>query len=138
MKEKIKNEALRRMKALNLLDEGDYTCVQDFKKNNIVYKSEFHGILYWLDEEEQKLVSEFEKNHKDQEMLVYHCYKAHTEFGEILFMLYVSNEEDENEMFDNDLKDGIIFTYAANMSEPCFSEFGSAYVKSQFGGIVIQ
>ena len=42
------------MKALKLLDEGDYTCVQDFKKNNIVYKSEFHGILYWLDEDEQK------------------------------------------------------------------------------------
>lgn len=138
MNEKIKEEALRRMKALNLLDEGDYTCVQDFKKNNIVYKSEFHGILYWLDEDEQKLVKDFEISYKDQEMLVYHCYKAHTEFGDILFMLYVSNEKGENERFDIDLQDDIIFTYAANMTEPCFSEFGSAYVKSQFGGIIIQ
>lgn len=138
MKERIKKEALRRMKALKLLDEGDYTCVQDFKKNNIVYKSEFHGILYWLDEDEQKLVKDFEISHKEQEMLVYHCYKAHTELGDILFMLYVSNEKGENERFDIDLQDDIIFTYAANMTEPCFSEFGSAYVKSQFGGIIIQ
>lgn len=136
IEEKLKTEALRRMKALDLHDEGFHTCVGDFRKNGTPWKSEFHGILYWLNEEEQQAVKKFEAQHNNYK--VYHCYKAHTEFGEILFMLYVSNEEDENEMFDNDLKDGIIFTYAANMSEPCFSEFGSAYVKSQFGGIVIQ
>ena len=138
MEGKLKQEAIRRMRNLKLHDDGQYTCLPDFEKNNNVWKSEFHGILYWLDDEEKELVKKFEEKHKEHKVMVYHCYKAHTEFGEILYMLYVSNQKGEDKEFDADLEDGIIFCYAANITDPCFSEFGSAYIKSQFGGIVIQ
>ena len=40
-------------------------------------------------------------------------------------------------MFDEDLEEHIVSCYAYNLSEPAFSEFGTAYIKSLFGGIVI-
>ena len=137
METKLKDEAIRRMGLLKIHEDGAHTCLADFKKNGNVWKSEFYGILYWLDDEEKAIVKEFEEKHKEHQILVYHCYKAHTEFGEILYMLYVSNQDGEAEEFDEDLKSGIVFCYAYNMTEPCFSEFGSAYIRSQFGGIVL-
>ena len=137
--EEIKNECLRRMKALDLHDEGDWTCVGDFRKNGTPWKSEFHGILYWLDDDEKQLVKDFEKKFERHKIKVYHCYKAHTEFGEILYMLYVEGDEESDsvKMFDEDLEENIVSCYAYNLSEPAFSEFGTAYIKSLFGGIVI-
>ena len=136
IEEKLKTEALRRMKALDLHDEGFHTCVGDFRKNGTPWKSEFHGILYWLNEEEQEAVKKFETQHNNYK--VYHCYKAHTEFGEILYMFYVStNKDDTFKQFMADLENNIIFGYAHNFTEPLFSEFGSAYVKSMFGGIKV-
>lgn len=136
IQEKLKVEALRRMKALQLHDGGFNTCVGDFRKNGTPWKSEFHGILYWLDEDEAQAVKEFEEEHENYK--VYHCYKAHTQFGEILYMLYVSdNEDDTYEQFMEDLEANITFTYAYNFSEPMFSEFGSATIYSMFGGIQI-
>ena len=53
------------MKALDLHDEGFHTCVGDFRKNGTPWKSEFHGILYWLNEEEQQAVKKFEAQHNN-------------------------------------------------------------------------
>jgi len=138
MEGKLKQEAIRRMRKLELHDDGEYTCLPDFEKNNNVWKSEFYGALYWLDDEEKEIVKQFEEKYKKHNVMVYHCYKAHTQFGEILYMLYVSNQSGEAKDFDVDLKHNIVFCYAANMSDPSLSEFGSAYVKSQFGGIVLE
>ena len=67
MKEEIKQEILRRMKALKLHDEGKHTVVGSFRENGEVWKSEFDGILYWLDEEEKEIVVETkEENTKEQ------------------------------------------------------------------------
>ena len=126
------------MKALKLHDEGVHTCVGDFRKNGKVWKSEFHGILYWLDEDEQKAVDEFEKAHDGYK--VYHCYKAHTEFGDMLSMLYVngrSQEEfdEDKQYFDMDIDDGYIMTYTKNFDDDFCSEFGSIVIRSIFGGI---
>ena len=137
--EDVKKECLRRMKKLKLHDEGEFTCVGDFRKTGTVWKSEFHGILYWLDEDEQAVVKEFEKEHEG--LKVYHCIKCHTEFGELLSMLYVNGRSDEEfdedkKYFDDDLQEGYIMSYTANMTDDMFSEFGSIAVKSMFGGIV--
>ena len=135
--EKLKKEALRRMQLLKLHDEGDFTCVGEFRTQNKVWKSEFCGILYWLNDEEKAIVDEFTEKYKEFKVLPYHCYKAHTNFGEILYILYVSNQKGEAKEFDENLKSNIVFCYAANLSEPIFSEFGTTYIKSQFGGIVL-
>ena len=134
----LKDEAIRRMKMLKLLDNGYDSPVADFRKDGSVWKSEFHGILYYLDSEEEKIVKQVEEKYKKYNMKVYHCYKAHTDFGEILFMLYVSNDEKSPRMFDSNLKRNVIYLYAYNMSEPAFSEFGTMYIHSQYGGIVIR
>ena len=136
IEEKLKQEALRRMEALKLHDEGVHTCVGDFRKNGNVWKSEFHGILYWLDDDEKQIVKDFEEKYKEWNFKVYHCYKAHTEFGDILYMLYVStNKEDTFAQFVKDLKSNTVYAYAYNCSEPIFSEFGSSYIRPIFGGI---
>ena len=87
-KEQVKNECLRRMKKLKLLDGGFETCVGDFRKNGTAWKSEFNGILYWLDDDESQAVKEIEEEYSRHNLKVYHCYKAHTSFGEILYMFY--------------------------------------------------
>ncbi|MBP3708305.1 MAG: hypothetical protein J6J36_06835 [Clostridia bacterium] len=136
--EKIKEECLRRMKMLKLHDEGEFTCVGDFRKNDKAWKSEFLGILYWLNEEEEKAVAKFEKEHKG--LKVYHCIKNHTEFGELLTMLYVngrSQEEFEEDVtyFDYDIKNGFCMTYVCNMTDEWSSTFGSVGIQSLNGGV---
>ena len=137
-KEIIKNECLRRMKKLKLHDEGFHTCVGEFRQKDKVWKSEFHGILYYLDEDEQKAVDEFEKKHDG--LKVYHCYKAHTQFGDLLSMLYVDvtskeNFERDKEYFDYDIDDGYIMSYTKNFNNEFCSDFGSIVIRSLFGGI---
>lgn len=137
-KEIVKNECLRRMKKLKLHDEGKHTCVGDFRENEKPWKSEFHGILYWLDEDEQKAVEEFENENKGYK--VYHCYKAHTKFGDMLSMLYVNGKsqeefEQDKEYFDMDIDDGYVMTYTKNFDDDFCSEFGSIVIRSIFGGI---
>ena len=135
--EKIKNECLRRMKALKLHDEGEHTCVGDFRKNGKAWKSEFMGILYWLDEEEEKAVAELEKKYK---VKVYHCIKNHTEFGDLLTMLYVNGRSEEEfeedvEYFNYDINSGFCIAYVCNMTDEFCSEFGSVGIKSINGGL---
>ena len=137
MTEKIKKECLRRMKILQLLDEGEGSCVEDFRLNGKAWKSEFYGILYWLSEEEDKIVKDFEDKYKEFKIKVYHCYRAIRPFGEIFYMLFCSNQVGENKEFDMDIKDNIIYCYAVNLTDPTCSEFGSCYIKPLNGGIQI-
>ena len=59
LREKQKNEAVERMNELNILDQ----TIKEFKKEGKINKSEFGGILYWLDEEEMSKVKEFEEEY---------------------------------------------------------------------------
>ena len=141
--EKIEKECLKRMKALHLHDEGDCTCVGEFRENKQPWKSEGNGILYWLEEEEKQAVAEFEKNHKGCK--VYHCILNHTEFGKCLSMLFVNGTDKEQfeedcDMFTSDMNndyDGghYVFAYVENMDDEFCSEFGSIGIKSMNGGV---
>lgn len=51
-----KQEAIARMKKLDIYVQA----ITEFEKENLVNKSEHGGILYWLDENEQEMVKEFE------------------------------------------------------------------------------
>ena len=138
MKPELKKEALRRMRALRLMNNGFDSPIGDFNLTESVWKSEYYGILYYLDKHEKKIVADFEKKYSKYGVKVYHCYRAKREFGDILYMLYVSEDTaDSPEKFDYDLRNGIAYIYAYNISEPAFSEFGTCYIKSQYGGIVL-
>lgn len=135
-KEKQKEEALKRMKALNLMPQ----VIEDFKKNDKIYYSErqnriFNAVLYWIDNDEKyvEIVKKFESKTKS---LVYHCQLTHLEFGDCLSLLFVSaNEEDwptENEL----LKQGVAFAWVENLDDEWCSEMGSIGIKPSMGGVV--
>lgn len=139
MRSELKKEALRRMRVLRLLNSGYDSPVGDFQLRERAWKSEAFGILYYLDEKDIKAIKQFEQKYKKYEMKVYHCYKAYTEFGTILYMLYVSNNEDDTpESFDEGLRRGYTFVYAHNFDDEYCSEFGSVSIRSQYGGIVVR
>ena len=127
--EKVYNECLRRMEKLNLSKQ----CISAFKRGK-VWESEGFGALYELNEEEQKIVDNFEKENDNYK--VYHIIHNLFEFGEVYSILYVDTYFEEWKYFDNDLKDNITFIYAYNKTDNDLSEFGSIEVKSQFGGLV--
>jgi len=58
-------EAVARMKLLGILK----TPINEFKKEGVLNLSEALGLLYWLDDEEKKMVADFEK---DNGGVVYH------------------------------------------------------------------
>lgn len=134
-KQKIMEECLRRMQALKLHNAGKYSCVGSFKEDEKPWKSEFNGILYWLDEDEEKAVQEFENKHKG--LKVYHCIKSHTQFGDMLSMLYVDTNDFKTDKayFDEDVKSGYVMTYTKNFDDDWCSEFGSIGIKSINGGL---
>ncbi len=127
--EEKKKEALERMKMLNLYPN----VIREFEKENILNMSESIGYLYWLTDEQQQYVSEFESEH---DYLVYHVIHSFTEFGELLTFLYVSDDKEEWGFDRADLKDGYACAYVKNLDEEAFSEFGSIAFKQQFGGLV--
>ena len=131
-REELKQECVRRMHKLGIMPK----VIGDFKKSfHKHYKSEFNGILYWLDEEEQRIVDTFEAENPD--CIVYHTYKAHTNFGDMLYLFYVNENYTKEDYFDEDLESGIIFSYVHNFTDEWCSEFGSAYIKSINGGVQI-
>ena len=122
-------EAIERMKLLKL----DKECIEAFTKGK-VWESEGYGALYEVNQEEQEIIDNFEKNHK--EYLVYHMIHDIFEFGEVYTLLYVSSDEEEWEQDISDLKDGYHIAYCYNKTYPECSEFGSVAIKSNIGGLV--
>ena len=122
-------EAIERMKMLKL----DKSCIEAFTKGK-VWESEGYGALYEVNQKEQELIDNFEKNHPN--CLVYHMIHNIFEFGECYSMLYVSGDKEEWEQDKQDIKDGYTFAWVENVDLDWCSEFGSIAIKSQFGGLV--
>lgn len=122
-------EAIERMKLLKL----DNSCIEAFVKGK-VWESEGYGALYEVNQKEQELIDNFEKNHPN--CLVYHMIHNIFEFGECYSMLYVSSDINEWQQDKEDIEDGYVFAYVENVDNDWCSEFGSIAVKSQFGGLV--
>lgn len=122
-------EAIERMKLLTL----DKQCIEAFVKGK-VWESEGFGALYEVNQKEQELIDNFEKNHPN--CLVYHMIHNLFEFGECYSMLYVSGDKEEWESDKEDIKDGYVFAYVENVDDPWCSEFGSIAISPSFGGLV--
>ena len=127
--EQKKQEALERMKMLKLYPN----VIKEFEEENVVNLSENGGFLYWLNDEQKKIVKEFEKK---EDVLVYHVIHDFTNFGELLTFLYVSDYEEEWEEDREDLKVGYAYAYVKNLADDYCSEFGSICFRPQFGGLV--
>lgn len=122
-------EAIERMKLLKL----DNSCIEAFIKGK-VWESESYGALYEVNQKEQELIDNFEKNHPN--CLVYHMIHNVFEFGECYSMLYVSSDKEEWEQDKQDIKDGYTFAWVENVDLDWCSEFGSIAIKPSFGGLI--
>lgn len=125
-----KKEAIKRMEVLDIYSEA----IRQFEKEGYINCSEPpYGANYWLDDEQRKIVREFEEEYN---ALVYFATKSYTEFGTLTSFLYVSDYPDEWKMDNGELKDGYVYAYVYNHDVPEYSEFGLIKVKSIFGGLV--
>ena len=135
LKEQQKTEALERMKMLKIMGR---VC-NSFRVSNRVFYSErqnkvFDGILYWLDNEDEyiKIKNDFEK---ETGALVYHAQLTHTEFGDLLSFLYVSNRPNEWDEDKYMLKQGDAMAYVHNLTDEHLSQTGMIGVAPRNGGI---
>lgn len=129
-KEMKKEEAIKRMKALDIINDA----IEQFKNDDIVMVTEPPlGGLYWLTDEEKEMVRKFEEEH---DVLVYMIVRAFTQLGKMDSLLYVSDWQEEWEYENEDLKDGYAMSYTINHDMPDCSEFGSIAVKPMFGGLI--
>lgn len=76
IKERMKEEALKRMKLLGM----HKNAISEFEKENRLNKSVMYGMLFWLTEEEKQLVNQWQEETGN---LVYHVIENQFEFGTI-------------------------------------------------------
>lgn len=129
MKEKQKKEALERMAMLGI----HTNAVKEFKLYGKLNLSEGIGALYWLEENEQKIVDEFEARNN---AVVYHVIKSFTNFGVMYSLLYVSEYEEEWEQDQEDIREGMALAYVYNADMPDCSEFGTIGLRRSIGGLI--
>lgn len=129
IKEKMKKEALWRMKSLKLHEN----VICEFEKEDKLNKSFAFGILYWLTEEEKQLVKEWEEKTGN---LVYHVIENQFEFGHCYSFLYISEYEEEWEMDRELMKDNISYAYVMNTDDDMGSEFGTIGILPKIGGVM--
>jgi hypothetical protein len=109
------------------------TVINEFINEKIVNKSEHIGILYWLDEDEKKIVRDFEN---ETNAVVYHIIKTYTTIGYMLSIFYVSDEESEWESDREDIKIGEQLCYVKNLDNEDCSEYGFICFQKNCGGLM--
>lgn len=118
-REEKKVEAINRMKKIGVFNQ----TIRDFEKDDLVSVTEPPvGAFYWLDEDEQAQVKEFEEKHN---ALVYMVLRSWTDFGKMDSYFYVSDHKEEWKDDRMDLDDNIALVYVKNLDYPDCSEFGS-------------
>jgi len=127
-----RQEAIRRLKILQVRDKLIEIVINAFADKNIVCYSEYigknlQGILFHISKEEKiaTAVKRFEEKHN---AFVYHAIVIPMEFGRMLNLLYVSPHEEEWEQDRKDLIDRQPIAYCLNLDDKDSSEFGTIQV----------
>lgn len=128
-REQMKAEALERMKMLQMHQNP----IKEFEKYGKLNLSEQNGALFWLTDEQEAAVWDWEAYTGN---MVYHVIHNYMEFGELLNLLYVSQYPEEWKMDHDDIRDGHAIAHVMNLSEPEFSESGSIGIKPIIGGVI--
>lgn len=125
--EEMQQEAIRRMKILGLHNN----VINDLKKERVLNKSEGPlGSLYWLNEEEKKMVKDYAKQCN---VFVYHIIKTYTvDMGSIYDLLFFTEEK----YYWKEERERLKESYALSHTISQFSENGDIFVKNINGGLV--
>ena len=109
-------------------------AIKQFEKEDVVMVCEPPiGGLYWLNDEEKKMVQEFEQEH---DALVYLVVRSFTNIGKMDNIFYVSNYEEEWYADRDDIAENLACVYVVNHDMPDCSEFGTIAYKGVGGGIL--
>lgn len=130
-REKMKEEAISRMLRWGLHPN----VVQEFREEDKLNRSENYGFLYWLTDEEQQMVREFEQIHNK---MVYHVIKTPTSIGMTYNLLYVGEDVGEWILDNDDILQGQQLVYVKNMSVDDCSEFGSIGIERTIAGELVR
>ena len=129
-REKMKQEAIERMKMLGIIDDA----IKQFEEDDIVMRSENPlGALYELSDEEKEIAREFETEYG---ALVYLAVSCNIEIGRMVSFLYVPKEEEEWKLDRDDIAINTAVAYTHNFGDPECSETGAIGIKPRNGGIV--
>lgn len=138
LKKLQKQEAIKRLKILQQVYKLHPNILKELQQDNKIYYSErinkiYDGVLYWLDNRTEfvEAVKEIENKYN---IYVYHVILSHTEFGDWLNLLYISDEPDKWEIERLELKIGMPFVYVHDFSE-YGSEFGTIEIAGVNGGL---
>lgn len=125
----MKSEAVLRMKMFDMLPQP----IREFTEEGKLNQSELIGMLYWLSDEQERIVRNWEEETGN---MVYHVIHSMTNFGEMLTFLYVSDDDEEWELDRDDIKNGMALCYVYNVTMPDLSEYGSCGIKPCNGGVI--
>lgn len=129
-REKMKQEAIERMKLLGIIDDA----IKQFEEDDTVMRSENPlGALYELSDEEKKIAKRFERKY---DALVYLAVSCNTEMGRMISFLYVPKKEEEWALDRADITENYAIAYTHNFDDPDCSEIGGIGIKPRNGGIV--
>ena len=128
--ENKKREAIKRMEALDIYAEA----IRHFKYDGTLnYSEPPMGLNYWLDEEQKKIVRDFEEKYN---ALVYFVIRSYTNIGIMDSFLFVSDYLEEWILDNNDIRNGYAYAYVYNYDVPEYSEIGMIGIQSISGGLV--
>ena len=139
LKQLQKKEATHRLQLLEKLYKMHPNVLKEFTTDETIYYSErinntFSGILYWLNNVKGYVdaVKEIEQKYN---IYVYHCILSHTEFGDVLDMLFVSSAAEEWKKEIEELKTGYVESYCYVLGGDG-SEFGTIKIKNANSGLM--
>lgn len=138
LRNKQKQEAIKRLKILEKEYLVHKNVLKEFKQDETIYYSErinkiFNGVLYWIRNRDE-LVNAIKRVEKQRNLFIYHCLLEHSEFGDTLTMLYISDEEQNWQYERKELLDGFISVCVYDLQFDEF-EFGGTQINGVNGGI---
>lgn len=134
-REEMKEIALGYMTQLGLSEN----VINDFKNEDLLNESENGGYLYWLNDEEKKIVDDYESESGN---LVYHVIHNFMQIEgvdepfEMYNLLIVTKYNEDREFEAEGVRERFVESYVYNKSVPEFSEYGSITVRQKIGGLV--
>lgn len=126
MKEKMKQEAVERMKMLDISPKA----IEVFEETGEIGLSIAPLSICGIIPEYKKLINEWEE---ETGCMVYHAIYNGATIGALLTILFVSDDEEEWALDREDIKSGYPMAYVFNLDIPEFSEFGAISVESVNG-----
>ena len=117
---KIREEKLKRI--YQSVDYAQETISRQNPAGGRLLKKKMHAV--------KSMERRFEK--ENENYIVYHVVHSETYMGDILSILFVSDEPDEWEM--ERLENGYIYAYCVNLSYPELSEYGDIFIEGYDNG----